>query len=214
MTIGPRVLVLAILLLPVSDAGAQAPPWPAQSPPWPGEPGATQSAPPASVPVKPRPNAAQQAVSPVYAGEPAVAQQDEAATLDKSTPVSSASPALAVRVGPAQKQQPDVSRRIDTSAIAAKMKNGVELMRYGEVTKARMMFERAAEAGDGAGAFALAETYDPLVLGELRPREGITPDLTLPRSWYKRASDLGAPNAQDRILRLSPDDLPAPGEGG
>jgi hypothetical protein len=41
MTAGPRVLVLAILLLPIGYADAQ-------TPPWPGEPGATQAAPPAS----------------------------------------------------------------------------------------------------------------------------------------------------------------------
>ena len=51
MTAGPRVLVLAILLFPVGYAHAQMLPWPGQS-------GATQSAPPASVPVTPGPSAA------------------------------------------------------------------------------------------------------------------------------------------------------------
>jgi hypothetical protein len=51
MTVGPRVRVLTMLLLPVGYADAQ-------TPPWPGEPGAAQSAPPASVPVKPWPSAA------------------------------------------------------------------------------------------------------------------------------------------------------------
>jgi hypothetical protein len=87
--------------------------------------------------------------------------------------------------------------------IAAKMKIGVELMTYGEVAAARVMFQRAAEAGDGAGAFALAETYDPLVLGGLRLREGITPDPALARSWYERARDLGSLEARDRISRLA-----------
>jgi hypothetical protein len=91
----------------------------------------------------------------------------------------------------------------DTRAIASKMKLGVELMTYGEVTKARVMFQRVADAGDGAGAFALAETYDPLVLEGLRLRKGIMPDLALAHSWYERARDLGSPDAQDRILRLA-----------
>jgi hypothetical protein len=91
----------------------------------------------------------------------------------------------------------------DASVIAAKMKIGVELMTYGEVTAAREMFQRVAEAGEGAGAFALAETYDPLVLGGLRLREGIMPDLALARAWYERARDLGSLEARDRILRLA-----------
>jgi hypothetical protein len=89
------------------------------------------------------------------------------------------------------------------SVIAAKMRIGVELVTYGEVTAARAMFERVAEAGDAAGAFALAETYDPLVLGELRLRERITPDIALARAWYERARDLGSLEARDRISRLA-----------
>jgi hypothetical protein len=95
------------------------------------------------------------------------------------------------------------SRRLDTSTIAAKMRTGVELMTYGEVVKARMMFQRVAEAGQGDGAFALAETYDPVVLGALRLRGEIMPDLALAHTWYERARDLGSPNARDRISRLA-----------
>jgi hypothetical protein len=91
----------------------------------------------------------------------------------------------------------------DAPLIAAKMKFGVELMTYGEVVAARVMFQRAAEAGDGAGAFALAETYDPLVLEELRLREKITPNVALARTWYERARDLGSLQARDRISRLA-----------
>jgi hypothetical protein len=91
----------------------------------------------------------------------------------------------------------------EASVIAAKMKIGVELMTYGEVTEARLMFQRVAEAGDGTGALKLAETYDPLVLRGLRPREGIMPDLALARTWYERARDLGSPEARDRILRVA-----------
>jgi hypothetical protein len=65
------------------------------------------------------------------------------------------------------------------------------------------MFQPVAEAGEAAGAFALAETYDPLVLGGLRLREKITPDLSLARTWYERARDLGTLEARDRISRLA-----------
>jgi hypothetical protein len=110
------------------------------------------------------------------------------------TPPQTVSPSVAPR--------PPVAAE-DASVIAAKMKIGVELMTYGEVAAARVMFQRVAEAGEGAGAFALAETYDPLVLGGLRLREGIKPDLGLARTWYERARDLGSLEARDRISRLA-----------
>jgi hypothetical protein len=110
------------------------------------------------------------------------------------TPPQTASPSVAPR--------PPVAVE-DTAVVAAKMKIGVELMTYGEVAAARVMFQRVAEAGEGAGAFALAETYDPLVLGGLRLREGIRPDLALARTWYERARELGSLEARDRISRLA-----------
>jgi hypothetical protein len=107
-----------------------------------------------------------------------------------------------------QTVSPSVAARLpvaaeDASAIAAKMRTGVELMTYGEVFAARAMFQRVAEAGEGAGAFALAETYDPIVLEGLRLRDQIMPDVALARTWYERAGDLGAPEARDRISRLA-----------
>jgi hypothetical protein len=107
-----------------------------------------------------------------------------------------------------QTVSPSVARRLpvaaeDASAIAAKMRIGVELMTYGEIFAARAMFQRVAEAGEGAGAFALAETYDPIVLEGLRLREQIMPDVALARTWYERARDLGSPEARDRISRLA-----------
>jgi hypothetical protein len=104
-------------------------------------------------------------------------------------------------VSPSVAPRPSVAPE-DASVIAAKMKIGVELMTYGEVSAARVMFQRVAEAGEAAGAFALAETYDPLVLGGLRLRERVMPDLALARTWYERARDLGSPEARDRISRF------------
>jgi TPR repeat protein len=48
-------------------------------------------------------------------------------------------------------------------------------------------------------AFALAETYDPLVIG----KGGIAPDIALAQSWYAKARDLGAPQAMERLERLA-----------
>lgn len=83
------------------------------------------------------------------------------------------------------------------------MKIGADLMAAGDVAAARTMFERVAEAGDEAGAFALAETYDPTVLRTLHLRGGITPDPVRARRWYEKAKDMGSSAAPERIARLT-----------
>jgi len=91
----------------------------------------------------------------------------------------------------------------DASLIAARMRAGVELVTYGEIATARKIFELVAEAGGAAGAFALAETYDPLELEGLRLAKGIKPDVALARTWYERARSLGSLDARDRLSRLA-----------
>jgi hypothetical protein len=91
----------------------------------------------------------------------------------------------------------------DPSEIAAKMRIGGDLMAHGDITAARTMFQRAAEAGEAAGAFALAETYDPAVLRQLHLRGGIAPDLAVARRWYEQAMAMGSTAAAERIVRLT-----------
>jgi hypothetical protein len=95
-------------------------------------------------------------------------------------------------------------RQHDAAEIAQMMTKGTEYMANGDVSGARLMFQRAAEAGEttGAAAFAVAETFDPLALAK-----GILPDVAQARTWYARAKDLGAPQAGERLERLvrSPD---------
>jgi TPR repeat protein len=65
------------------------------------------------------------------------------------------------------------------------------------------MLQPAAEAGDPGAAFALAETYDPLVLRKLNAVGGITADVRLAQTWYQKAKDLGSAAAPERIERLA-----------
>ena len=137
----------------------------------------------------------------------ATAASDRVFDPSAAPPAAGPAPAEArpTSAGPATSIDPTRAPKAaeDAPVIAAKMKIGVELVTYGEIAAARVMFQRAAEAGDGAGAFALAETYDPLVLQQLRPREKIAPDVALARTWYERARDLGSLEARDRIARLA-----------
>jgi TPR repeat protein len=83
------------------------------------------------------------------------------------------------------------------------IKAGAELMASKDFAAARLMYQRAAEAGSAMAAFALAETYDPLVLGKLNARGGVTPDFTLAATWYEKAKDLGSSEAPERLERLA-----------
>jgi len=87
--------------------------------------------------------------------------------------------------------------------IAFLLKNGAELMANADVAAARLMFQHAAKAGSAEAAFALAETYDPLVFKKSGRRAAVTLDITLAQSWYEKARNLGSTVARERIVRLT-----------
>ena len=98
------------------------------------------------------------------------------------------------------KSQP---RQIEAAEIALMVKSGTEFMANGNIGAARMMFQPAAEAGNPVAAFALAETYDPLVLSKLGAKGGITPDVALAHNWYEKAKEQGSTVAPERLERLA-----------
>jgi hypothetical protein len=79
---------------------------------------------------------------------------------------------------------------------------GQHLLEEGSVALAREFFRRAAEAGLANGAFLLAATYDFRELIRLRVL-GVQPNATLARSWYERARQLGAGEADARLAELA-----------
>lgn len=79
---------------------------------------------------------------------------------------------------------------------------GNELLSDGDVAAARLYYQRAVDAGLHEGALALAASYDPIELGRLGVK-GLQPDANLARKWYERAKELGAPEAEERLKRLS-----------
>jgi TPR repeat protein len=92
-----------------------------------------------------------------------------------------------------------LARQHDAAEIAQMVKRGAELMANGDVAAARLMYQRAAEAGEAVAAFALAETYDPVMLA----KGGVPPDVGLARYWYEKARDLGSTMAPERLERLA-----------
>jgi len=96
---------------------------------------------------------------------------------------------------------------LDAADIALMLKSGAEFKAHGNVAAARLMLQRAADAGDATAAFALAETYDPMVLAGLGVKGGIAPDVALAQRWYAKARALGTSatqeRAQERLAQLT-----------
>jgi hypothetical protein len=90
------------------------------------------------------------------------------------------------------------SRTLSSEQVAALLKRGNELVSHGDLAGARLIFERAAQAGESRAALALASTYDPVVLEHLGER-GLAPDIAMARFWYERAKELGSKEAPERL---------------
>lgn len=78
---------------------------------------------------------------------------------------------------------------------------GDEQLAVGDIAAARLFYQKAADLGWGAGALALAATYDPAALARLKVR-GVQADLAMARRWYEKARELGASEAEERLRQL------------
>jgi type II secretory pathway predicted ATPase ExeA len=90
---------------------------------------------------------------------------------------------------------------IAAEIIAALIKRGDELFRTGDISSARLAYERAANGGSARAMTALGMTYDPSVLSRIHAR-GIQPDPAMAAEWYRRAAALGDVVAAARISQL------------
>jgi TPR repeat protein len=95
-----------------------------------------------------------------------------------------------------------VSRKISATEVHALLARGNALEATGDLAGARLVFQRAAEAGNARAAFMLAETYDPIVLETLR-ESGLASNIETARVWYAKAKDLGSDEAPERLERLA-----------
>jgi type II secretory pathway predicted ATPase ExeA len=93
-----------------------------------------------------------------------------------------------------------LARRVEPlppDLMAALMKRGNQSLDLGDIAAARLLFQRAAEAGNGAAATALGRTYDPAFTAAASAR-----DPGRAAEWYQKAIALGDPNAADLLKRL------------
>ncbi|MGF6313247.1 hypothetical protein ABIB82_007354 [Bradyrhizobium sp. i1.8.4] len=111
-----------------------------------------------------------------------------------ANPVTERAPATPAR-GVAQ---PSTEQAAEAAALVARASS---LVRQGDVGAARLVLERAVEMGSAQASFALAETYDPLVLAKWGTY-GTRGDARRARDLYARADAAGIQEAKSRLEAL------------
>jgi len=119
-------------------------------------------------------------------------------------PLSAPSPPKKIENPPATAppamMQPPAGHRPPASEITALLARGDVLRSTGDITSARLFYERAADAGSGLAALRLGATFEPV----LPTRAGLraTADPAQALFWYRRARELGVDEAEQRIKAL------------
>jgi hypothetical protein len=102
-----------------------------------------------------------------------------------------------ITASPTVSQHP-AQRQVDQGEIVVLLKRGKNLIASGDLVAARIVLGRAADANNAEAALALAATYDPFVLQELKVY-GLTGDAAIARTWYEKAAELGSSVAPRRL---------------
>ena len=110
--------------------------------------------------------------------------------------------ALPPSPAPDQAAPAQAVRELDPASIKLLMQQGDQFVASGDLAAARLVFRRAAEAGNAAAALALGATFDPVVLARIGVR-GMGADIEKARSWYEKAKEFGSPDAPRRLEMLA-----------
>ena len=90
------------------------------------------------------------------------------AALAASTVAAEATPAIALDPPKADGSLPSlITRQMDRDELAFLVRRGESFIISGDLAAARLMLQRAAEAGDVHAALALAGTFDPNTIQKL-----------------------------------------------
>ena len=152
----------------------------------------------------PEPKSMQEPASSPDRSEPA-SFNSAAATMTQPPPaqVPVPAPVVATREPTPQQTVPDfVTRHLDADELASMLRRADDLIKSGDLSSARLLLRRVAEAGDARAAFTLAGTFDPNVLKALGLQDGAL-DIALARLWYERAAQLGSADAPRRLQQLA-----------
>jgi hypothetical protein len=148
-----------------------------------GSPDTSDAGPPPSV-LDQSAGAAQDALS---ASNRPGSEASETAAAPHALPTGPAEPTPSPPAAEAVRASPSLV--LSGEEIEELLSRGDTFLRMGDVTSARLFYERTANAGSREGAMRMGATFDPIFLG----RAGLGRALGDPaeaQSWYRRATDL------------------------
>jgi hypothetical protein len=104
-------------------------------------------------------------------------------------------------ITPSSVANPPARPGLSATEITALLARGDAFLGAGDITSARLFYERAADAGSGLAALQLGATFDPVFQGSAGLR-GAVAEAIQALSWYRRARELGVSEAAQRITAL------------
>jgi hypothetical protein len=132
----------------------------------------------------------------------APAQQVQMAAASTSVPESTRAPLAAVPSMPALNAGTAAEPlRLEKDELDSLVRRGEDLIRHGDISAARIVFKRAAEAGDTRAALGLGRTFDPAVLRRMGA-VGVRPEPDQARYWYEKAAAAGSGEALKLLTSL------------
>jgi hypothetical protein len=120
-------------------------------------------------------------------------QENEPTNSTAAFAVSPVEPQAAPPLSPPRPMSPEEEGGLDRAA---------KMMKDGDVSSARLIYEELALKGSWLAARRLGETYDPAFLKRL-PQSGMKPSVVLARKWYAVAAGLADKEAAVRMAALS-----------
>ena len=127
-------------------------------------------------------------------------QAPATAAPESSAPGAAQPPQRAVEIS-VNPPNPFAIRQLEHEEIVDLIRRGEVFIATGDIAAARLVLQRAAEAGDARAALMLAGTYDPIILEKLSI-QGLASDIAAARTWYERA-EFGSAEAMRRLEILA-----------
>jgi WD40 repeat protein/uncharacterized caspase-like protein len=146
--------------------------------------------------VKPAASLSDPATKPSVALPPAPKVKPEIKSTATLPPVTEVKPAAVPPAAPVAKP---AGLSISPSEEAERLRSAQVALALDDVGGARLIFEYLATHGSAAGAYQLAQTYDPQILVRTPIGAMFKPDAKVAEGWYLRAAELGHAEARKKL---------------
>lgn len=147
--------------------------------------------------------------APVSQSQREAAQKELAQAMNRFASLTSPTPDVPITEAPKARESAPAPAPAPTSAALSQAdmrrlaEKAAQAVRDGDIMGARVILERAIQAGDATAILALAQTHDPRVLERMGVR-GIKGDPAKARALYQQAQDKGLKEAGTALAGLAP----------